>query len=127
MRWTNESMVAAMEAVKNVSSIKRTALEHGVTWTTLQDRHLEKVVHGMKPGCQPYLTPDEGKKLCEFVQVVGKVGYGKTRKKVMAIAESVAIDKGTLKRKHISDGWFRCFMQRQPQLCLRKRDSTTNV
>ena len=24
----------------------------------------------------------------------------------MSIAESIAIDKGTLKGKHISDGWF---------------------
>ena len=39
-QWTEESMIAAMEAVKSVISVSRAALEHNVPRTTLQDRHL---------------------------------------------------------------------------------------
>ena len=64
-----------MAAVKNGSSIKHATLEHGVPRTTLQDRHLGKVVHGTKPRCQPYLSQAEEKELSDFVQLVGQVGF----------------------------------------------------
>jgi len=38
------------------------------------------------------------------------VGYGKTRKQVMNIAES-AREKGLLRKCRISDGWFRRFIE----------------
>ena len=65
--------------------------------------------------------------LGEFIEVVGQIGYGKTRKQIKNIAESVARDKGILKRSRISDGWFRRFLQRQPNLRLRKGDATASV
>ena len=126
-QWSDEAMIAALEAVKNGSSIKRAALEHGVPRTTLSDRHLGKVVHGTRPGPKCYLSRDEETELGAFIQVVGKLGYGKTRKQVKNIAESVARDKGVLKSKRISDGWFRRFLERQSHLCLRKGDPTANV
>ena len=42
-------MLAALEAVKHGTSIKRTSLEHGIPQTTLLDRHLGKVVHELGP------------------------------------------------------------------------------
>ena len=36
-QWTEESMIAAMEAVKSGISVSRAALEHNVPRTTLQD------------------------------------------------------------------------------------------
>ena len=39
----------------------------------------------------------------------------------------MARDKKILKHKKISDGWYRRFMARQSQLCLRKGDATANV
>lgn len=126
-QWSNEAMLAALEAVKNGTSIKRAALQHGVPRTTLSDRHLGKVVHGSRPGPQSYLSQTEESELGTFIQVVGELGYGKTRKQIKNIAESVARDKGILKSKRISDGWFRRFLERQPHLCLRKGDPTANV
>ena len=79
-QWSDEAMLAALEAVKNGSSIKRAALEHGVPRTTLSDRHLGKVVHGTRSGPKCYLPRDEETELGAFIQVVGKLGYGKTRK-----------------------------------------------
>ena len=95
---------------------------------TLGDRVSCKVVHGTKPGPKPFLTSVEEKELSNFLVDVAKAGYGKTRKQIMGLAESVAQDKGRMMgQKKISDGWFRRFMTWQPQLSLRKGDPTANV
>lgn len=59
--------------------------------------------------------------------LVAKAGYGKTRKQIKQLAESVVRDKGVVSIKKISDRWFRRFMARQPKLSLRKGDPTANV
>ncbi|XP_065894182.1 uncharacterized protein [Dysidea avara] len=45
----------------------------------------------------------------------------------MNIVESTARGKGLLRKRRISDGWFRRFIERQPRLSLRKGDSTAFV
>ena len=104
LRWSNESMVATMNAVSKGCSINRAAVEHRVPRTTLQDRISGKVQHGTRPGPTPYLNKSEEGNLVEFLEVVPSVGYGKTRKQVMSIVESTARDKGILKKHKISDG-----------------------
>ena len=53
-QWSDESMLLAMEAVKNGTPIQRAAKLHGVPRTTLHDRTSGRVQHGRKPG--PHLT-----------------------------------------------------------------------
>ena len=55
---------------------------------------------------------------------MAKAGYGKSRRE---IAEDVASEKGVLKKINISDGWYRRFMARQPELSLRRGNATANV
>ena len=74
-QWSEESMLAAMVAVRSGTSVKRAAIEHGVPRTTLQDRHLGKVTHGTNPGPWPYLDKSEEKELRDFIITVGQVGY----------------------------------------------------
>ena len=62
-----------------------------------------------------------------FIVDVAKAGYGKTRKEIKAIAENVAKEKGIIRSKKVTDGWFKRFMNRHPKLSLRKGDATANV
>ena len=126
-QWSNESMLAALHAIKEGMSINRAAVQYGVPRTTLNDRHLGKVMHGTNPVQRTYLTAAEESELAEFVQVCAQIGYGKTRKQVMNIAEYVAKEKGVLKKTRITHGWFRRFLQRHPILRLRKGDVTARV
>ena len=126
-RWTDEQMVAAITAVKNGMLIKRAAEEHGVPTTTLRDRINGSVVHGTKPGPKPYLSKSEEGELKSFLKTCTDIGYGKTRRDVMCIVQSVAIDKGVLKSQKITEGWWRRFLQRQPDLSLRRGDTTAHV
>ena len=122
-------MYAAMKAVRNGSadSINAAAKIHGVPPTTLKNRLSGKVVDGTNPGPVPYLDNEEEQELGEYLIQANKVGYGKTRNQVKVIAERVAIDKGVLRGARISDGWWRRFLQRHPDLSLRSGDSTGYV
>ena len=116
-----------MIAVKYGCSVKRAAEEHSVLRTTLDDRISGRVKHGTKPGPVPYLNQEEEKDLVDFLEVVSSVGYGKTRKQVKELVETTAREKGVLKTNKITDGWFRWFLECQPQLTLRKGDRTAFV
>jgi len=43
------------------------------------------------------------------------------------MVEKVATENGILKKKTISEGWFRRFLEQKPQLRLRKGDRTAGV
>ena len=43
-------------------------------------------------------------------------------KQIEGMVEKVANEKGLLKKKQVSDEWYRRFLERQPQLWLRKGD-----
>ena len=54
------------------------------------------------------------------------MGYGKTRKDVLSVTEAYVSNKGKMKKKKISDGWWHRFVERQKGLLvLRKGDSTS--
>ena len=129
LQWTRAQMEAAIKAVMCGSgiSINRAARDHGIPPTTLKDRLSGRVVDGTKPGPIPYLSNDEEAELEEYLTQSVKVGYGKTRRQVKAIAENVATEKGVLRSSRISDGWWRRFLQRHPSLSLRSGDATGHV
>ena len=106
--------LAAIEAVKNEEPLLRAAVTFGIPRTTLGDRMRGKVVHGTKCGPRPYLSPDEKLKLSDFIVEVGQ-------------AKNVVRDKGMLRGSRVTSGWFRRFMERHPDLSLRKGDVTANV
>ena len=127
-QWSEDSMVAAIEAVRGGQSVLCAATEYSVPRQTLADRINGRVVHGVNPGPKPFLSSMEEKELSSFLLDVAKAGYGKSKKQILGLAESVARDKGQMTGyKRISTGWFRGFMKRQPHLSLRKGDPTANV
>ena len=127
-QWSNTSMQAAMKAVSDDGmSINKAAVLHGVPKTTLKDRLSGRVVHGTNPGPAKYLDEEEEHALADHLIVSAKAGYGKTRKQVKAIVGNVAREKNVLRSHRVSDGWWRRFLERQPQLTLRKGDPTAHV
>ena len=94
--------------------------------TTLKDRLSGRVVHGTNPGRKPYLTTEEVS-LYKHLMEATQAGYGKTRKQVKSIVENLAREKGVLRASRISDGWWRIFLERQPNLSLRRGDPTAHV
>ena len=118
-------MELAMKAVKDCMPINKAAILYGVPRTTFKDRISGRVVHGTKPGPRPYLSSNEEATLSSHLVQASKLGYGKTRRQVKLIVEIVAKEKGLLKGR-ITDGWWRRFLERQPQLSIRRGDSTAH-
>ena len=120
-QWTNTQMEAAMNAVRNATaeSINSAAKEYEVPITTLKNRLSGRVVHGTNSGPVPYLSKIEETELVKYLSDANTVGCGKTRGQVKVIVERVALEKGVLRGACISDGWWRRFIQRHPQLSLR--------
>lgn len=95
-------MKAAMDAMEKGQTLSQAAREYGVPKTTLSDRVSGRVIHGVKPGPRPYLSSKEDKELGSFLKDCAKVGYGKTRRDVLSIAQCVAEDKGLLRAERVS-------------------------
>lgn len=90
-------------ALQESQSVRQAARDYGVPRSTLRNRVFGPVVHGVKPGPKPYLSSNEPE---AFLKNCAQVGYGKTRRDVMSIAESLANDKGMLKGTKIREGWW---------------------
>lgn len=119
-----------IKAVKDIDGmgVNKAAELHSIPKTTLKDRISGRVAHGSKPGRKSYLTSEEETQLAEYLLEVSEAGYGKTHKQVKAMVEGIAKEKGVMNGdKTVSDGWWRRFLQRNPQLTLRKGDSTAAV
>ena len=86
-------------------------------YTTASQKHetsecmIALVVHGINPGPRPYLTPGEEKELGIYLKHCAKVGYGKTRRSVLALIQTVASDRGVLRSSQVSEGWWRRFLK----------------
>ena len=110
-------MKAAIDAVKSQKSgVNRAAIDHGVPPTTLKDRLSGRVQENTNPGPSRYLDKQQEKELSTFVKDCAAIGYGKTRREAMRIAESYA------KQNH-----SRMVVSRQGDLSLRKGDNTAHV
>jgi len=70
---------AVEEGTSNTTKAARLC---GVPRTTLCDRTIETVTHGVTPGPKPYLTMEEETKLAEFAVETASVGCGKTKSEV---------------------------------------------
>ena len=121
-------MLEAMALAQSGSVSTNCAADRcGVPRSTLKDRLCGRVVHGVKPGPRPYLDAAEETELVDYLFDSAKAGYGKTRQQVKSIAEKIAKSKGVLKSDRISDGWWRRFLERKPQVALRRGDPTAHV
>ena len=95
---SNEHMNEALQAVSEGVGINQAARDHNVPRTTLLARVSSRVKHGTKCGPLSYLNATEECELANFVKQCADVGYSKTRKDAMHIAQSVASEKGILRR-----------------------------
>ena len=66
------------------------------------------------------------KEFAEFLKKTAYIGYGRSRKDVMNIAELYAKRKNVLRKSKITQCWWRQFVKRQDDLSLRRGDNTAH-
>ena len=98
-------------------SVRHASEEFHVPKSTLGDRVSGRVMPGSNSGPQRYLTTAEEVELVQFLTRVAAIGYGKTRKEVLAIVQNI-IDEKCL-NKSVTNGWWETFCRRNPSISLR--------
>ena len=95
--YDDQKLVSAVEAVQRGMSIRRACEEYGVPKSTLHDKVSGKTGLNAKSGSQSKLLSDEEESrltafLCEcaaFLCECAAIGYVKSRKDVLAIAQQI--------------------------------------
>ena len=124
--WSEENMTRAITAVvKDGVSIRKAAELYNVPKSTLGDRISGRVLPGSTSGPSTYLSAQEEKELTTFLCRSAAIGYGRTRKEVIAIVERVLSSRGVYKT--VSSGWWESFVKRNPQIVLRSPAALSTV
>lgn len=111
-------MDRALKAVVSEGlSIRQAALQFNVPKSSLGDRISGRVVPGASSGPPRYLSTAEENELVQFLIRSAGIGYGKSRKQVMALVQTMLTSKGLTKT--VSSGWWESFCRRHPNLALR--------
>lgn len=97
-------------------SVRRAASLYNVHKSILGDRVSGRVIPGSTSGPEKYLTTKEENELVKFLIRSAAIGYGKSRKEVIALVQSVLYTKGIT--KVVSNGWWESFCRRHPNLSL---------
>ena len=102
--------------------IKKAARLNGAPETTLRKRISGSVdVDCVKAGPNPLFTLEQEARLVDHVTMLAKVGYGYTRGELCSLATEFAIDLELRSRDNpLSLKWFRSFIQRWPNLAVKK-------
>ena len=114
-------MEEACKAVKNGMSLHEAARENNVPVETLQRRTAGLVSPDCRPGPPTVLTSEEEARLVEYCVAMADMGFGLTRKGVMAMAFAIADKTGRdhpFKEGHAGRGWYEGFMAWQAMLTL---------
>ena len=116
--WTEPQMSRALQSVVAEGvSVRRAALEYNVPKSSLADRVSGRIIPGAKSGPPTYLNHSEEGELVQFLTRCAAIGYGKSRKEVIAIVQRVLDSKGM--HKTVSNGWWESFCRRHPHVSLR--------
>jgi hypothetical protein len=102
--------------------IQRVAQNYGVPITTLKDRVKGRVnVDTVKSGSFPYFTQEQEALLSQHINTMAELGYGYSRMETINLASDYAIHLGLRpKEKLFSLKWLYNFLQRWPNLIVRK-------
>ena len=70
-------------------SVRKAAAEYGVPQSTLHNKVTGKVALRVKSGSKNHLTDEEEASLVEFLVGSASIGYAKSQKDVLAIAQQI--------------------------------------
>lgn len=115
-KYSDDVLKAAIESVREGSTIRAAAKQFSIPATTLSDKIKGK--HLMKSGIKPILSVDVEAKIAEWIIYCAKKGDPRTKKEVIDVA-STYLMRETGRLEPLSDGWFDNFMRRHSKISTR--------
>ena len=101
---------------KKETSLRRAAEMFNIPRSTLHDRVSGRIAIDSKAGRKPYLSVEEEEELVYFFLKCAKIGYASTQSEALALVQRIVESKAG---HHVSEGWWRQFCDRHPELTLR--------
>jgi len=128
-KWSENAMVAAIEAVKNKQFSQRAACKaFGVPKTTLQVRLCGKTEVGAKPGHPTLMSLEQEEKVVNYACNRASMGIGFGRKQFLRYAGDFAQKhKISFKNGRPSLKWWGCLKKRHKRLRLRQPEGTAAI
>lgn len=125
--YTQENLRLAIQAVKNGSSVLGASKTYEIPRKTLERKIKNNVSTTGKMGPDSMLGDANENKLVQHIKKAQKYGFPITvpdvRKIAYNFAESLKINHKFNKEKAIAGSdWFRSFLRRHPDLCIRKAE-----
>ena len=96
-QWSKESMVAALQDVKDGMGVREASRLYNLPYETLRRRVAEKVDLECRPGPPTVLTKQEETELASYCVKMSDMGFGLSRTDVMVVAFKIVEVSG---RKH---------------------------
>ena len=113
--YDETSMQMAIAAVEQQEmTMRHAAICYGIAPSTLHDRISGKVKDGATLGVILYLTKQEEQEFASFLARCADIGYAHSLPQVLALAQQIVDHKGI--NTMVTQGWWKRFCQRNPQL-----------
>ena len=136
LQYDREKIPEYLSKIRNgTMSIKKVAKESSIPHSTLRDRTSEKVDVDARPGASTVLTAEEELQLHDYLIKLSELGVGKTKDQVQELAYMIIRRDPT--RSHVTETWVKnnCagkdwyygFMDRHPDLSLRKPEKLSKA
>lgn len=123
--WTEDSLAAAVRAVRNGLSTYKASAQHGIPRRTLRN-HIENSKIVKRLGRHTILTPDQEKDFVRRIIKFSDLGVPMTPKMIRIQAAFAFCQKLDIPHNFNTEtglagkGWLRLFLQRHPELAKRK-------
>ena len=129
-KWSEKDLLLAAEDVNAGKSIRKTAKDHSIPFSTLQERLKLSMLSNPSMGRKPIFTPEQENGIVQHVKALAQVYYGLTplqlRKAVHAYAEKLNIPHPFSKETKLAGkDWLEGFLKRNPTLSVRKPEPTS--
>lgn len=130
VRWSQDQLAKAKEAVNGGMSVKRAALNYGVPRTTLQDHVCGKVARSKLGPIEPVFTPEQEEELVLHLLDLESRFYGITMEDVRKLAYELAVKNKishpfNTEKQMAGRDWLKGFLKRNPNLAFRKAEATS--
>ena len=85
--YDDKSLRLSLTATEKGLSIRRATSKYNIPKSTFGERVSGKILPGANPGRKQCLTPNEEEKLVKFLLNCAAIGYGHSRKEVIAMVQ----------------------------------------
>lgn len=129
-QWTPEQLSIAINEVQNGKSIRTAAKDHGIPFSTLQERLKKSVTCGPRLGRKSVFHSDQEASIVTHLKTLANMYYGLTplqfRKVAFEFAEKLNIHhRFNTARRVAGKDWLEGFLKRNPSISIRKPEATS--